>query len=98
MTSSPLLPLKQLYCNGGNFEVAQGAGGPAGPPTAAESTRMTPVSSMQYDAVPVDGVSGPVLTEKPVQRPVFSSPRTLQKDVTVHEQENTTVDFTLSEK
>jgi hypothetical protein len=27
---------------------------------------MTPVSSMQYDAVPVDGVSGPVLTEKPV--------------------------------
>ncbi len=67
MTSSPLLPLKQLYCNGGNFEVAQGAGGPAGPPTAAESTRMTPVSSMQYDAVPVDGVTGPALTENPVK-------------------------------
>ncbi len=66
MTSSPFLPLKKHYCNGGNFEVAHGAGGPAGPPTAAESTRMTPDSSMQYDAVPVDGLSGPALIEKPV--------------------------------
>ena len=34
---------------------------------AAESTRMTPVSSMQYAAVPVDNVTGPALTENPVQ-------------------------------
>ena len=39
-----------------------------------------------------------VLTEKPVQRPVFSSPKTMEKQVTVHGQENATVDFTLSEK
>lgn len=39
-----------------------------------------------------------VLTEKPVQRPVFSPPKTLEKEVTVRGQEKTTVDFTLSEK
>ena len=39
-----------------------------------------------------------VLTEKPVQRPVFSSPRTWEKAITVHGQDNTTVDFVLSEK
>ncbi len=39
-----------------------------------------------------------VLTEKPVQRPVFSPPKTWEKAVTVHEQDNTSVDFVLSEK
>jgi len=39
-----------------------------------------------------------VLTERPVQRPVFSPPRTWEKAIAVHEQDNTTVDFVLSEK
>ena len=39
-----------------------------------------------------------VLTEKPVQRPIFSPPRTWEKTITVRAQDNTTADFVLSEK
>ena len=42
---------------------------------AAESTRMTPVSSMQYAAVPVFNVTGPALTEKPVSPEASASCR-----------------------
>jgi hypothetical protein len=39
-----------------------------------------------------------VLTEKQVQRPIFSEPKTLEKKVTVAPSETATVDFLLSEK
>jgi hypothetical protein len=39
-----------------------------------------------------------VLTEKPVQRPVFSAPKTLEKSVTVNPSETAVVNFVLSEK
>jgi Polysaccharide lyase family 4, domain II len=39
-----------------------------------------------------------VLTEKAVQRPVFSDPKTWEKSVTVHEQDNVKVDFVISDK
>ena len=39
-----------------------------------------------------------VLTEKQVQRPIFSEPRTLDKKVTVEASETETVDFLLSDK
>jgi len=39
-----------------------------------------------------------VLTEKQVERPVFSPPKTWEKAIIVHEQGNTSVDFVLSEK
>ena len=66
MTSSPFCHSRNIYCNGGKPDVAHGAAGPAPPPAAAELTRITPVSSMQYAAVPVFKVIGPVLTENPV--------------------------------
>jgi len=39
-----------------------------------------------------------VLTEKAVQRPVFSEPKTLEKTVTVQQQDTAAVDFVLSDK
>ena len=39
-----------------------------------------------------------VLTERPVQRPIFSPPRTWEKTIKVRAQDNTTADFVLSEK
>ena len=39
-----------------------------------------------------------VLTEKAVQRPIFSDPKTQEKTVTVHADDSTSVDFVLSDK
>src|SRR5271156_2842076 len=39
-----------------------------------------------------------VLTEKAVQRPFFSDPKTQEKSVIVHADDNTSVDFVLSDK
>ncbi len=61
----PSISYPRHYCNGGLPEPAHGF--IASPAVAAESTRRTPVSSMQYAAVPVVKVTGPALTENPVK-------------------------------
>ena len=52
------------YWSGGLPDVEQGFR--ISPTVAAESTRTTPVSSMQYAAVPVDNEIGAAVTENPV--------------------------------
>src|SRR5580700_10852225 len=52
------------YCNGGLPEAEHGF--KISPTVPPESKRMTPVSSMQYAAVPVDSETGAAVTENPV--------------------------------
>jgi len=65
MTSSLPFSYSRHYCNGGLPEAEHGF--IASSTVAAESTRTTPVSSIQYAAVPVFNVTGPALTENPVK-------------------------------
>src|SRR5580692_10774559 len=63
-SASSLIISPPAYWSGGLPEVEQGF--MSSPTVAAESTRTTPVSSMQYAAVPVDNEIGAAVTENPV--------------------------------